>query len=83
MARFIGITQPNTMVFISTVQPLQNQEFLCAGTPLIRQFLLGQISNKDGFFEVEKQSYFLIRTVFLKKLTLTIKKLQIFGKKIG
>ena len=37
---------------------------LDTGTPLLRRFLLGRISNEDGFFDVEKQSYFLIRTVF-------------------
>ena len=34
------------------------------GTPLIRQFLLGRISNLDVFFEVEKLSYFLVRQCF-------------------
>ena len=58
VARFIGNPQPNTMVSISTVQPLQNQEFLCAGTPLIRQFLLGQISNKDGFLKLKNSPIF-------------------------
>ena len=34
------------------------------GTPLLRRFLLGWISNYDGFSDTEKPSYILIWTVF-------------------
>ena len=34
------------------------------GGPLLRWFLLGRISNEDGFLKTEKPSYILIRTVF-------------------
>ena len=47
------------------------------GTPLIRQLRFGLISNLDVFFEVEKLSYFLIRTVFSTDHTLS----QVFLEK--
>ena len=49
------------------------------GTPLLRRYLLGRIS--DLFFEVEKQSYFLIRTVFTEKFDFDHQKVTNFQKK--
>ena len=52
------------------------------GSPLLRRFLLGQISNEDGFFEVEKPSYFLIRTVFSEKFDFPSRSYKFSEKKL-
>ena len=43
-------------VFINEIFQYTFVTFECEQT--IRRFLLGEISNQDSFFEVEKQSFF-------------------------
>ena len=52
--RTIVISAKQYIKFGSVFFQLKAENVENTGTPLLRRFLLGWISNQDGFFEIEK-----------------------------